>query len=74
MNSQTMPELPAERCGNCARAGPADDGSGILHDAGWMHCDLMRAYEYCSPGHACHFSPSRWTLETLQIAKPERKP
>jgi hypothetical protein len=68
MIETTTPELPPERCGTCARAGPADDASGILHDAGWMRCDLMRTWEYVAPGRACHFEPSRW------IAKAEPKP
>jgi hypothetical protein len=64
----TTPELPAERCGNCFHARPADDASGILHAAGWLHCGHHRAWEYVSPLHGCHFSPSLW------IAKLERKP
>jgi hypothetical protein len=68
MIETTTPELPAERCGNCAMARPADDASGILHAAGWLHCEHQRAWEFVSPRHGCHFDPPRW------LAKPERKP
>jgi hypothetical protein len=68
MTNPTTPELPAERCGNCAMARPADDASGVLHAAGWLHCAHQRTYEYVSPRHGCHFSPSLW------ITKLERKP
>jgi hypothetical protein len=60
MNSTTTPELPAERCGTCAMARPADDASGVLHDAGWLNCGYQRVWAYVSPRHPCHFEPSRW--------------
>jgi hypothetical protein len=63
MMSPSTPELPAERCGTCFNARPADDASGVLHDAGWLHCDLMRAWEYVAPGRACHFDPGKWTAK-----------
>jgi hypothetical protein len=68
MTNPTTPELPPERCANCAMARPADDASGVLHAAGWMHCAHQRAWEFVSPNFECHFSPALWQ------AKPERKP
>jgi hypothetical protein len=65
MMSPTTPELPMERCGNCACSRPADDASGVLHSAGWMQCGYQRQWCYVSPRHPCHFSPSKWQ------AKPE---
>jgi hypothetical protein len=67
MTNPTTPELPPERCGTCSMARPADDASGVLHAAGWLHCDLMRPYEFCSPFYECHFIPMRWK------PKPERR-
>jgi hypothetical protein len=58
------PELPGERCGNCLRALPADDASGVMHAGGWLHCQYHRVWEYCSPHHPCHFEPSRWAAKS----------
>jgi hypothetical protein len=65
MIDPTTPELPAERCGNCANS---TAGEGRMGEVGYVQCRFERAYEYRSAHYPCVFLPPRW------IAKPGAQP